>query len=282
MNTQPGAVHLYINLMKKALTASIYSESAWSTIEAEAKKETPTFSLQKIRDFFRYSLVKALAKKSVMLIRKTPFDAAARDEGKDWPLFGFTMIGNQRLDNIQACFDSVLADEVAGDLVETGSWRGGTTIFMRALLKAHGVTDRKVWVADSFEGLPVPKDQGDGWDLSEVDFLKVSLEQVRSNFEKFDLLDDQVEFLKGWFCDTLPSAPIKEISILRLDGDLYSSTMDSLENLYHKVSTGGYIIVDDYHSWPACRRAVTDFRANNGIESEIITIDWTGAYWRKN
>lgn len=281
MNKEPAAVDLYISLMKKALTASIYHESAWSIVEAEAKQDTPKISLQKIRDLFRYFLIKTLSKKSVILVRKTPFDASSRDEGKDWPLFGFTMIGNQRLDNIQACFDSIVESKIPGDLVETGSWRGGTTIFMRALLKAHGVTDRKVWVADSFEGLPIPKDEDDGWDLSEVDFLKVSLEQVKSNFEKFDLLDEQVEFLKGWFCDSLPNAPIEKIAILRLDGDLYSSTMDSLENLYHKVSPGGYVIVDDYHSWPACRKAVTDFRDKNAIKSEIKTIDWTGAYWKK-
>ena len=154
------------------------------------------------------------------------------------------------------------------------------TIFMRALLKAYGVRDRKVWVADSFEGLPPPADKNDGWDLSDFDYLKVSLEQVKANFQKFSLLDDQVRFLQGWFSDTLPAAPIDRLSILRLDGDLYSSTMDALKCLYPKLSRGGYVIVDDYYSWPACRRAVTDFLAASSLSPKIKEIDGCAVYWR--
>ena len=190
------------------------------------------------------------------------------------------MIGHKRLNNVQSCVEDVLANNIPGDFVETGSWRGGTVIFMRALLKIHGVTDRNVWVADSFEGMPVPKGENDGNDLSHLDTLAVSLEEVRSNFEKFDLLDDQVKFLKGWFCDTLPEAPIGKISILRLDGDLYHSTMDSLVNLYEKVSKGGYVIVDDYYSWPACGEAVTDFLKQKNISPKLIDIDGSAVYWQ--
>ncbi len=78
-------------------------------------------------------------------------DLQWRMEGRDWPLLGHTMIGIKRLDNLQFCVERVLADDVPGDLIETGVWRGGATIFMRAILKAHGVTDRRVWVADSGE-----------------------------------------------------------------------------------------------------------------------------------
>ncbi|MCP5059850.1 MAG: macrocin O-methyltransferase, partial [bacterium] len=169
---------------------------------------------------------------------------------------------------------------VYGIGADPGAWRGGTTIFMRALLRRYGVTDRTVWVADSFEGLPVPESASDGADLSDVEHLKVSLSQVKSNFARFDLLDDQVRFLEGWFRDTLPSAPIEQLAILRLDGDLYSSTMDALRSLYHRVSPGGYVIVDDYFSWDSCRRAVTEFLEELGIQPEIHRIDWTGAYWQ--
>jgi O-methyltransferase len=113
-----------------------------------------------------------------------------------------------------------------------------------------------------------------------VDYLKVSLEAVKANFEKFGLLDDQVRFLKGWFCDTLPNAPIQRLAILRLDGDLYSSTMDALNSLYHRVSPGGYVIVDDYFSWPSCRQAVTDFLEKNHIDAEMKAVDGAGAYWK--
>jgi O-methyltransferase len=139
--------------------------------------------------------------------------------------------------------------------------------------------DRTVWVADSFEGLPRPASDTDGADLSQMEYLKVPLEKVKANFERFDLLDDQVKFLKGYFCDTLPNVPIEHLAILRLDGDLYSSTMDSLRYLYHRVSPGGYVIVDDYHSWPSCRQAVTDFLRENKIDAQIRAIG-DGAYWQ--
>ena len=121
---------------------------------------------------------------------------------------------------------------------------------MRALLKAYAVKDRLVWVADSFKGLPVPNpekypaDTGDR--LHEFKELAVPLDQVKSNFAKYGLLDNQVRFLKGWFRDTLPNAPVEQLAIIRLDGDMYESTMEALVHLYPKLSRGGYSIVDDY------------------------------------
>jgi len=153
------------------------------------------------------------------------------------------------------------------------------------MLKAFGDTSRIVWVADSFEGLPkpdeesYPKDKGDQHHALEE--LAVSLETVKENFRRYDLLDDQVRFLKGWFRDTLPTAPIDRLAILRLDGDMYESTMDGLKNLYQKLSNGGFLIVDDYGAVPACREAVHDFRRDYGITDEIIRIDWGGVCWQK-
>ncbi|MCX6702924.1 MAG: macrocin O-methyltransferase, partial [Candidatus Wolfebacteria bacterium] len=93
-------------------------------------------------------------------------------------------------------------------------------------------------------------------------------------------LDDRVVFLRGWFKDTLPNAPIKKLAVLRLDGDMYGSTMDALENLYHKLSPGGYCIIDDY-SLKNCGRAVDNFREKNKISSPLVWIDYDGVYWRK-
>src|SRR5262249_20622817 len=155
-----------------------------------------------------------------------------------------------------------------------------------AILKARGITDRVVWVADSFEGLPALTEGKTSYKNDttvDVDTmndggpmglgLAVPLERVKQNFAKFDLLDDQVRFLKGWFCDTLPTAPIETLSILRLDGDMYASTMDALNALYSKVSKGGYVIVDDYNCWPHCKDAVHDFRETHDIRDEIVEID---------
>lgn len=272
----------YLELLKRCLTASIYGESAWLVREpAEVTKgKSLTRPVEFAKKLAYQAIFKFCSKKSLMLVERRPFDQAIRDEGHDWPCFGYTMVGHQRLDNVQHCIEEILTRNVPGDLVETGVWRGGVTIFMRALLRAHGVTDRLIWAADSFEGMPVPTSQTDGADISHIEHLKVSLEQVQANFARFGQLDDQVRFLKGWFCDTLPNAPIERIALLRLDGDLYSSTMDALTSLYHRVSPGGYVIVDDYYDWEACRRAVTDFLAERRIDVEIRRIDWTGAYWQ--
>jgi O-methyltransferase len=269
----------YLDLLKKTLTASVYDQSAWRLLEPE--KPRAGSPVKWVRQQFKNWLIRTLRKRSILLVDRIAFDASKRTAGKDWPLFGYTMVGHRRLDNIQSCIEDVLENRVPGDFIETGAWQGGSAIFMRALLKVHGVTDRKVWVADSFEGMPSPADAKDGWDLSGVDYLKVSLERVRSNFEKFGLLDDQVVFLKGWFRDTLPQAPIRSLAILRLDGDLYQSTMDSLTSLYPKVSKGGYVIIDDYYSWPSCRQAVTDFLAGQSVRPEIKAIDADGAYWQR-
>jgi macrocin-O-methyltransferase TylF-like protien len=214
-----------------------------------------------------------------------PFDLGSRVEGRDWPNQAHTMIGLQRLDNLHFCVEDVLARGVPGDLMETGVWRGGAVILMRAILKANGVTDRLVWAADSFAGLPPPDPVRYPMDtpstLDRYDELAVSLEEVQRNFRRYDLLDDQVRFLKGWFRDTLPAAPVQRLAVLRLDGDLYESTMDALVSMYPKVSSGGYVIVDDYGEIPVCRQAVQDYRAKHGIAEQIMPIDWSGVFWRK-
>ena len=208
-----------------------------------------------------------------------------RLNGRDWPIYADTMIGLKRLDNIEGCVLDVLKNNIPGDFIETGVWRGGATIFMRALLKNDGITDRVVWVADSFEGLPRPNEDLYPSDKGDVHHthheLNVSIETVQDNFKKYGLLDNQVKFLKGWFKDTLPSAPIDQLAILRLDGDMYESTIDALVSLYPKLSVGGYIIIDDWGAVPACRKAVEDYRAHNNISEEIIFIDWAGAFWKK-
>jgi hypothetical protein len=208
-----------------------------------------------------------------------------RQEGGGWPQVAHTMIGLRRLDNLQFCVEDVLARGVPGDLMETGVWRGGACIFMRAILKAHCVSDRRVWVADSFEGLPKPDSRkypaDAGLRLHTMPALAVSLEEVMQNFQEYGLLDEQVRFLKGWFRDTLPKAPVERLAVLRLDGDMYESTIEALEHLYPRLSTGGYLIVDDYGAVPACRRAVDDFRQAHGINEKIAEIDWSGVCWQR-
>jgi O-methyltransferase len=205
--------------------------------------------------------------------------------GGQWPVRAHTMIGAERLDNVERCARDVVLRGVPGDFAETGVWRGGATILMRGVLQAYGVTDRAVWAADSFAGLPLPDpvryphDAGDSHHTWEA--LAVPLREVQRNFDRYGLLDGQVRFLEGWFRDTLASAPIERLALLRLDGDMYESTMIAFETLYPKLSSGGYCIVDDYGAVPACARAVEDFRGKHAIDEPMERVDWTAVFWMK-
>lgn len=263
MNTLGGVRDLYIDLLKKALLHSIWYEDERSDSK----------------------FMRPLRRLAPRLFGHPHGTIAERTAGRVWPEFAHTMIGLPRLNNLQFCVERVLQDNIPGDLIETGIWRGGACILMRGILKAYGVTDRIVWAADSFEGLPkpdvekAPEDRGDKH--HSYPQLSVDIETVRRNFREYALLDDQVQFLKGWFKDTLTTAPIGELAVCRLDGDMYESTMDALSALYPKLSAGGYLIVDDYGIVPGCRAAVDDYRRKFSIVEQIEDIDGWGVYWRK-
>ena len=134
------------------------------------------------------------------------------------------MVGLRRLENLRELTQRVVDEGIPGDLIETGAWRGGCCILMRGVLKANGVTDRKVYVANSFRGLPPPDpefEQDRGHDYSKNEQLAVSVDQVQANFARYGLLDDQVIFIEGLFQVTLPHLRIGPFALLRLDGDLY-------------------------------------------------------------
>jgi O-methyltransferase len=266
------AIELYLDLLKRSLTRYGYGDS-WRRVEPR-----PTGWRAALYDLIERRTGRAVS------YRHVPFDPEARENGRDWPVEAETMAGLRRLQNIQDCVTDVIRNDVPGDLIETGVWRGGATIFMRAILAAYGDTRRVVWVADSFSGLPRPSgrydaDRGDTlWSFPE---LAVSEDDVRTNFSRYGLLDDQVRFLKGLFQDTLADAPIEQLSVARLDGDMYESTIVALDALYPKLSVGGYLIVDDYGAIEACRQAVDDYRRDHDVREPLVEIDWTGVYWQR-
>lgn len=214
---------------------------------------------------------------------KNVFDPARRAVGHDWPSQAETMIGTARMRNLRVLTQRALEEGVPGDLIETGVWRGGACIYMRGILAAAGDTNRRIFVADSFRGLPAPDeatypaDAGDRHHTFEQ--LAVPRAEVEANFRRYGLLDQQVVFLEGWFKDTLPTAPIGKLAILRLDGDMYESTMDALNALYGKVSPGGFVIIDDY-VLKACAQAVNDFRSTHGILAPMYDVDGAAVWWQ--
>lgn len=272
-----GVPLAYLELLKSVLTGSIFPENTDRPLERSING-TP-------KSLVKNLILDLAAKQGIKLVKRQKLDAAAYEEGRGWPSLAYTMVGRKRLNNVQLAIETVIAESIPGDIVECGVWRGGCAILMRAILKDLNIEDRTVWSADSFEGLPKPNavryPADEGFDISQSEYMSVSLDIVRGNFERFGVLDGHTKFLKGWFKDTLPTAPIEHIAVLRADGDLYESTMDILSSLYDKVSDGGFIIIDDYYSWEPCKQAVTDFRLSKGITSEIIDVDWTCVYWRK-
>lgn len=275
----------YIETMKHCLCDSFHVDR-----ESTARRRVTRRFSWSVNGLVRLAAAAALRRQGIGLYHegdpKDPeFSRTARENGKDWPACAETMIGLKRMDNIKQCVIDVIKNNVPGDLIETGVWRGGATILMRAILKAFGDRDRTVWVADSFEGLPKPNAELYPADVCDIhylhDDLRISLEQVKANFAKYGLLDQQVQFLKGWFKDTLPVSPIEKLAVLRLDGDMYESTMDGFKALYHKLSPGGYCIIDDYNSVKGCKAAVNDFRKERSIIEPITAIDGDGVYWQK-
>lgn len=209
---------------------------------------------------------------------------AGRIAGMEWPAEAETMIGYARLTNIVECVDTVIAEDVPGDLCEAGVWRGGAAIMMKAALETFDHRQsRVVWVADSFKGLPPPNPdyEYDVGDLHHTfDHLAVSVDEVRGNFYRYSLLDDRVKFIEGWFSESLPG-PIEQLAVLRCDGDMYGSTYETLTALEPLVSPRGYIIIDDYFLLDGCRHAVDDYRYERDLHEQIHRIDRCGAFWRK-
>ena len=274
---RPEPVKLYLDLLKKTLSYSLWPEPPIPiTLFNETRSPLKRTAVSLVS--------RVMAARDLAVMKQRNVTDHQKDNGQFWPLYADTMIGMKRLDQLQTAIEAILAEGVEGDFIETGVWRGGACIFMRAALAAYGITDRRVFVADSFEGLPEPDTHRCPADRDSffhtISFLAVSREDVERNFEKYGLLDDRVVFLKGWFKDTLPSAPIKKLALLRLDGDMYESTMDALGSLYPKLSPGGFCIIDDFFLGP-CRLAVEEYRAAQGIDAEMRVIDTCSAYWRK-
>ena len=221
---------------------------------------------------------------------KGVFDEEVRNNGTDWPTLAHTMIGHKRLLNIENLCKTIIEENITGDFVETGVWRGGACIFMNAILEAYEITDKKIWVCDSFQGLPPPdpKYEADNGDIHyQLDeFLSIPLEKVQQNFQDYNLLNDRVMFVQGFFKYSMPllketlEKEGRKISLLRLDGDMYESTMNVLENLYPLVVDNGYIIIDDY-ILPNCRAALSDYFKDKK-EMMAERIDEHSVFWRKN
>ncbi|MEK7510275.1 MAG: TylF/MycF/NovP-related O-methyltransferase [Patescibacteria group bacterium] len=205
----------------------------------------------------------------------------------------YTMVGYKRLTNVYELALRVEQSRLPGAFVECGVWKGGVAGVM-AYVASRAKSRRKIWLFDSFEGLPEPTLQ-DGGVAGEYAARRVSgelrtigqcvgpREDVERLFSFLRIPKEYVMIEKGWFQDTLPLAKtsIGPIAILRIDADWYESTKCVLEHLYDNVIGGGFVIVDDYGHWEGCRKAVDEFFHERKIPVELIPIDYTGIYFQK-
>lgn len=220
-------------------------------------------------------------------LKKVEFNASLRENGLDWPLYGLTMVGYKRLTNLENLLRETSLNRIKGDFVECGVWRGGSSVFAKAVWDAYNEHSRRIHLVDSFNGLPKATQGNDDNSWNRMTYLKVKEDDIRQSFAELRLLDDRVEFVKGYFRYSLPvlrkemQSGGRKIAILRMDGDMYESTMDILYNLYDLVSIGGCIIIDDF-SIPVCRKAMDEFMRRHAMNPVYTSIDGSGAYFCKS
>lgn len=207
----------------------------------------------------------------------------ARASGLDWPYLGKTMIGILRLRQTLNLLLTAFTNNIPGGFMETGVWRGGASIFIRAIFRAVRQYQRPVIVCDSFKGLPpINASSYHDWvNFEYVFYLRVSDDEVRQHFIEAGVYDPQIYFVKGFFNETMPvlSNMVHRLVFLRLDGDMYESTVDVLYRFYDKVSIGGYVYIDDW-KLPAEWATAHFFQVHNMTE-QLITMDGNTVYWQK-
>jgi hypothetical protein len=197
------------------------------------------------------------------------------------------MVTPERLLAVADAVRHVVRAGVPGDLVECGVWRGGCAMTMAFILRELGVTDRAIWLYDTFTGMTDagPEDvslrgeaAGDVLARLAADDPRraCSLVDVRRHMAATKWPAERTRFVEGPVEQTLPAQAPDTIAVLRLDTDWYASTRHELEHLYPRLARGGVLIVDDYGHWQGSRRAVDEYFAAHGIDMLLARTDYTG------
>jgi O-methyltransferase len=266
----------YLELLRRCLTRDVIEEPF-----APANVRPAS-----VKGFLLNSAQKALAKKGLTIVRHDETTEEDRIEGRGWPASAETMMGLRRLEFFQSCLVDIIKNNVPGDLFEAGCWRGGGVIFMLGALRALGDTSRRVWAADSFSGYPAPTAQSHEVDhhlYRRSDYFSVTREQFEANVRRYGLFGPRLQILQGWFGESIPAAPIENLSLIRIDVDGYEGVRDTLKLLYPRLSHSGYVLIDDIRQ-PGAKRAVDEFVAESSVSEEILQIpqaDPRAVYWRK-
>lgn len=193
----------------------------------------------------------------------------------------YTMLGYGRLRGLYRAVHHAVTNDIAGDIVECGTARGGSAALMGLTLRQLG-SDRSLWVFDTFAGLPPPTEKDPDYDIARhfTGTCRGELDEVKSLFKRLGIFD-RVCFVEGLFQETLPTSSISSIAVLHVDGDWYESVRSCLEALYDRVSFGGVIQIDDYGHWAGARKAVEEFFKERSIQPSLKYLDYTGRQFVK-
>lgn len=198
----------------------------------------------------------------------------------------YSMCDSHEIDQTEQLLLHLITNNIHGCIVETGVWRGGMGMYMKAILNEYK-DNRDIYLFDTYKYFPPPNNNNikdnDIHSIVELLFQNMqSVEQVKQNFERFNLLDNHVFFVAGLFSETIPYTDVGDIAILRLDSDYYESTMFVLEHYYKNIVPGGFLIIDDYNNhYLGCKDAIHDFRKKYNITNKIVDDKIGSVYWQK-
>lgn len=267
----------YLELLRRCVTRDLIEEPY----------SAPRPPASGIKRFLFGAAGRALASRGLAIVRHDETSAEDRAEGRGWPAQAETMMGLIRMELLQKCLVDVVSRGVEGDFFEAGCWRGGGVIFMLGVLKALGDSSRRVWAADSFRGYPEPTANSFEVDrhlFQRGDYFSVSRALLEANVRKYGLWDERLRILEGWFSESIPRAPIEKLSFLRIDVDGYEGVRDALTLLYPKLSTSGYVLIEDVRQ-PGAKRAMEELFASLGRREEVREVEQKypcAVYWQKS
>lgn len=202
----------------------------------------------------------------------------------------YTMTSTERLYSVYKSVEYAVKNNIDGDFVECGVWKGGSSMMIALTLLKNKCTDKKIYLYDTFEGMPEPTDNDININNKKAEnkFLKLKrnenssdwcfseIDEVKNNIFSTGYPKENIIFVKGKVENTIPNIIPNKIALLRLDTDWYESTKHELEHLYPRLSEKGVLIIDDYGHWLGCRKAVDEYLKKNNISLLLNRIDYTG------
>lgn len=203
----------------------------------------------------------------------------------------YTMTSPERIAALVEAARYVVANDIPGDFVECGVWRGGSSMAAAMAFRELGDVSRELFLYDTYEGMSAPTDEDvdiagrsaeskfSERQLTEdsSEWCRSPLDDVRNNLASTGYPEEKVHFVKGKVQDTIAGEmPVGPIAILRLDTDWYESTRHELTHLYPRLVTRGVLILDDYGYWQGARKAVDEYFAAHAIRPLMGRVDFAG------